>query len=268
MIQFNSFAALFASQTAVSCAAASTAPVSHRAPWTSSLLLAASVGLASVLSGCGRTGLLDVEDTAPVPVDAGGSDASPPDAGSDATPLPVTPVSDLDCDGVLDLMDNCPLSPNTNQADTDGDGIGDVCDNDSVNPDSDGDGILDGEELWVLGSDHTKADTDGDGLLDGEDSCPTTAGAAANFGCLPTPPTCSLEAVPHPMTLCDGTFVEGFRILWDVGNAQDALLREGNASLTRKRSGQVYVYPMTATLYVLTASSPFGTCEETVTVTP
>ncbi len=265
MIHLNP-SSLFAATTAAAHTLAAASPIRDRAPWTSSLLLAASLGLASVLSGCGRTGLLDFDETGPA--DAGTTDASPPDAGIDVPPLPVTPVSDLDCDGVLDLMDNCPLSPNTNQADTDGDSIGDVCDNDSVNPDSDGDGVLDGEELWVLGSDHTKADTDGDGLIDGEDACPTTAGTAANFGCLPTPPTCSLEAVPHPMTLCDGTFVEGFRVLWDAGNTQDALLREGTAPLTRKRSGQVYVYPMTATLYVLTAASPFGTCEETVTVTP
>lgn len=266
MIQFNSFAALFASRTVVSCASAAAAPASPRAPLSSSLLLAASLGLTSILSGCGRTGLLD--ETAPVPADSGTTDAAPPDAGVDAPPLPVTPVSDLDCDGVLDLVDNCPLSANLNQMDSDGDGIGDVCDNDSVNPDSDGDGVLDGEELWVLGSDHTKADTDGDGLGDGADACPTTAGSSANLGCQPTPPTCHIEAVPHPMTLCDGTFVEGFRILWDAGNAQDSLLREGAAPLTRKRSGQVYVYPMTPTLYALTAESPFGNCQESVMVTP
>jgi hypothetical protein len=263
MISFNPLAVLLPAQTAV---ASATAPSPIRAPVSASLLFAASVGLASILSGCGRTGLLDFGDTAPA--DAGTSDAAPPDAGTDAPPTPVTPVSDLDCDGVLDLADNCPLSANANQQDSDGDGIGDVCDNDSVNPDSDGDGVLDGEELWVLGTDHTKADTDGDGLADGEDSCPATAGTAVNSGCLPSPPTCHIEAIPHPMTLCDGTFVEGFRILWDAGNASDVALKEGSSPLTRRRAGQVYVYPMTATLYALTAESPFGNCQDSVTIMP
>ena len=31
--------------------------------------------------------------------------------------------------GVLDLSDNCPVTPNVNQLDSDGDAVGDVCDN-------------------------------------------------------------------------------------------------------------------------------------------
>jgi hypothetical protein len=262
VISFNPLAGLLPAQTAVSTATAQS-PV--RAPLSSSLLFAASLGLASILGGCGRTGLLDAAETDPA-ADAGGTDAASPDAGVDTPPRPVTPVSDLDCDGILDLEDNCPLSPNTNQNDTDDDGIGDVCDNDSVNPDSDGDGVIDGEELWVLGTDHTKLDTDGDGLADGVDACPATAGTSS--GCLPEPPSCQIEAVPHPMTLCDGTFVEGFRILWDAGNASDVSLKEGSSLLTRKRSGQAYVYPLVPTIYLLEAHSPFGDCSQTVAVTP
>jgi hypothetical protein len=43
--------------------------------------------------------------------------------------------ADADNDSILDSVDNCPTSPNTNQADSDGDGTGDVCDdNMDVNP--------------------------------------------------------------------------------------------------------------------------------------
>lgn len=58
------------------------------------------------------------------------------------------PPSDQDGDGVPDVSDNCPTTPNTNQADSDNDGVGNVCDNcpNNANPnqaDSDGDGLGD-----------------------------------------------------------------------------------------------------------------------------
>lgn len=58
------------------------------------------------------------------------------------------PSQDSDGDGIPDLSDNCPYTPNPNQADTDFDGVGDACDNcpENYNPsqtDTDGDGIGD-----------------------------------------------------------------------------------------------------------------------------
>ncbi|HEX5036735.1 MAG TPA: thrombospondin type 3 repeat-containing protein [bacterium] len=247
-----------------------------RASFASGLAFAVSLSLFGslpALSGCGRTGLYGPENDAPVADagtggDGGTRDAGVSDGGMDAGTVIPAYISDLDCDDVPDLIDNCPLTPNTNQIDSDRDGIGDVCDNDSVNPDSDNDGIVDGVELFQLGTDVTKADTDGDGILDGADACPLSAGPTGSQGCQPAPPTCEIQAVPLPFTLCDGTMVDGFRILWNVGNASTAALKEGTAELTRKHLGQVYVYPPDARTYEISAESPFGNCANAVTVTP
>ena len=40
----------------------------------------------------------------------------------------VTSSVDIDRDGILDDLDNCPTDPNPTQSDTDGDGLGDACD--------------------------------------------------------------------------------------------------------------------------------------------
>lgn len=88
--------------------------------------------------------------------------------------------SDRDEDGVPDLEDNCPDTPNPDQADLDGDGLGDVCDSDRdgdgfpnesdncpdiANPEQ---GNYDGDEQ----GDVCDSDDDNDGVLDTDDPFP------------------------------------------------------------------------------------------------
>jgi hypothetical protein len=77
---------------------------------------------------------------------------------------------DADDDGIWDIFDNCPDTPNTDQLDTDSDGRGDACDNcdddanfDQANHDGDSKG------------DVCDDDDDGDGTPDWMDPCPLEA---------------------------------------------------------------------------------------------
>jgi gliding motility-associated-like protein len=89
-------------------------------------------------------------------------------------------VDDIDGDGILNSLDNCPEIANADQADLDNDGIGDVCDDDI-----DGDGVLNTEDNCVdvanpsqgdadndgIG-DECDEDSDNDGILNSADNCP------------------------------------------------------------------------------------------------
>jgi hypothetical protein len=70
------------------------------------------------------------------------------------------PNGDIDGDGVLNGVDNCPNTANADQADADGNGIGDAC------QDTDGDGILDINDNCVDTANADQADTDNNGVGD------------------------------------------------------------------------------------------------------
>ena len=92
--------------------------------------------------------------------------------------------NDLDGDGILNDVDNCPNKANADQKDTDGDGKGDVCD------DSDGDGVFDDADNCINTANTDQVDLDkdgigdvcdddkdGDGIKNDVDNCPLIANA-------------------------------------------------------------------------------------------
>lgn len=121
-------------------------------------------------------------------------------------PLPPTPPTDTDQDGIIDSLDKCPTVPGLAKyegcpvPDTDKDGVNDEEDKcPSVPglakyqgcpvPDTDNDGINDEEDKCpsVAGVARYQGcpvpDTDKDGVNDEEDRCPSEAGLPENFGC-------------------------------------------------------------------------------------
>ena len=99
--------------------------------------------------------------------------------------------NDLDNDGVLDNVDNCPAVANANQLDSDHDGIVNVCDSVNNN-DSDGDGVpnntdncpsvsntnqldLDDDGIGDVCDSNQQNDQDMDGILDNTDNCPSVS---------------------------------------------------------------------------------------------
>ncbi len=83
---------------------------------------------------------------------------------------------DSDNDGVLDVNDNCPNDPNSNQADNDNDGIGNVCDSspdgEPTDIDSDNDGVSDSIDRCPNDAHASRADDDNDGIGNVCDSSP------------------------------------------------------------------------------------------------
>ncbi len=85
---------------------------------------------------------------------------------------------DLDADGIMDSLDNCPNVAN-DQTDTDGDGYGDACDNCSEVANPDQTLNLDGDEY----GDACDTDVDGDGIYLTDtppDNCPNVRNTNQN----------------------------------------------------------------------------------------
>jgi hypothetical protein len=71
--------------------------------------------------------------------------------------------SDLDFDGIIDGLDNCPKIENADQLDANSDGEGNVCDNDS---DSDNDGIIDNIDNCPDKNNPNQSDSDNNDIGD------------------------------------------------------------------------------------------------------
>ena len=103
----------------------------------------------------------------PIVFDARAIDQSGEVATHSATAL-VGPFTDLDADGVADVLDNCTLVANPDQRDSNGDGYGNACDADLNN-----DGIVNAVDLGMLKSVFFKvnddADLNGDGVVNAVD---------------------------------------------------------------------------------------------------
>jgi uncharacterized repeat protein (TIGR01451 family) len=103
----------------------------------------------------------------PIVFDARATEQSGTVATHSATAL-VGPFTDLDADGVADVLDNCTLVANPDQRDSNGDGYGNACDADLNN-----DGIVNAVDLAQLKSVFFKvnddADLNGDGIVNAVD---------------------------------------------------------------------------------------------------
>jgi len=94
------------------------------------------------------------------------------------------PLPDSDGDGVVDDVDNCPLTGNAAQTDTDSDGTGDACDSDD-----DGDGTNDTADNCPLVSNADQVDLDQDGAGDACDSDDDGDGVEDTVDAYPNDPT-------------------------------------------------------------------------------
>jgi hypothetical protein len=108
------------------------------------------------------------------------------------------PPLDTDDDGLIDSLDNCPNTENSDQTDTDDDGLGDACDStpngdeEEIDTDSDDDGISDDTDNCPSTANEDQIDSDNDGLGDVCDDTPNGEGEEE------IPPTPAPNPTPPP----------------------------------------------------------------------
>ncbi len=88
-------------------------------------------------------------------------------------PARIVVAVDSDGDGVLDGVDNCPVTSNAGQEDLDADGVGDACDSCPQDGDNDvdGDGVCGNTDNCPTDANPSQTDSDGDGSGDACDTC-------------------------------------------------------------------------------------------------
>lgn len=129
-------------------------------------------------------------------------DGPAPDGGIDGPTCP----DDLDCDLVLDAVDNCPTVANENQFNEDSDPRGDACD-------------------LCPPFDDNNEDADGDGVGDGCDPHPTSADTIVEFA--------GFREMPAGWTAMGGTFTidNGDGVLSGISSQASRLMRATPAGM-------------------------------------
>lgn len=178
----------------------------------------------------------------------GGGDQDFDDIQFQVTGIVIAPPVDTDGDGIVDELDNCPTTPNTDQADLDVDGEGDACD-----ADIDGDGVVNELDNCVLDPNPGQEDIDADGIGDtcDADSYPPVITSAQVSTAVLWPPnhrmvpvTLSVEATdpegsPVTITIVSVTSSEPDNGLGDGDTAGDAQITGDLSVLLRaERAGK------------------------------
>ncbi len=132
---------------------------------------------------------------------------------------------DLDTDGILNALDNCPEDWNPNQADTDGDGPGDACDACPLDPlnDADQDTYCGSVDNCPAIANADQADGDEDTIGDACDNCPETA----NLNQQDT----DLDGVGNACDLCPSTPIDAFVSEYGCPTSRADFDRDGDVDM-------------------------------------